>query len=352
MHYACEEGNIKIVELLIKSGININLVSNQKQNALHIAAKNGYFDISKLLISKGINIKEEDKQNNTAAHLCAKKDNLNMDLLIYLVEKSPSIFNVINSEGKKPVDLLKSKENKNLLTTQLNKNKNKMKGKKNNKDVNIVKIRTANQNQADELVNQFKKKNQNQQNSNKEKELKINGNELNSSLGNKKKNERVNTENNQNKEEKKGGAKIMKKMNTQATFNVAAYGTAKKILNHERKFENPSDNKEIEKEVSNGGLEAKEAKESKRVNEIEIKFPNNEKSMILNRSPILKSRIKLNKGDNNSSNIINMISCKDKLEKADSNSKKICKTTTKRNQSKEGKENILKEIEGLIVSTM
>jgi ankyrin repeat protein len=54
MHLACDEGNLKIVEILIKSKIDLNLRTRDKKTALHFSVLRGYIDISKLFIENGI----------------------------------------------------------------------------------------------------------------------------------------------------------------------------------------------------------------------------------------------------------------------------------------------------------
>jgi ankyrin repeat protein len=63
LHYACEEGNLKIVEILIDTHCNPNILNNLKQTPLHLSAKGGYFDISKKLIESGaiLNIYDSEK---------------------------------------------------------------------------------------------------------------------------------------------------------------------------------------------------------------------------------------------------------------------------------------------------
>ena len=56
MHFACDEGNLKIVEILLKAQIDVNLQTNEKKTALHFTASRGYFDISKLLVEKKANL--------------------------------------------------------------------------------------------------------------------------------------------------------------------------------------------------------------------------------------------------------------------------------------------------------
>lgn len=53
LHYACENGNIKIVKLLLERGSCINVYDNKFFTPLYLASFNGYYDISKLLLERG-----------------------------------------------------------------------------------------------------------------------------------------------------------------------------------------------------------------------------------------------------------------------------------------------------------
>ena len=103
LHYACDEGNLKIVEILIKSKINLNLITNEKKTSLHLSVIRGYFDISKLLIENGANINCLDNEKNLPLHLCAMGGHV--ELLNYLLEKNSKNINEKNLFGKTALDL-------------------------------------------------------------------------------------------------------------------------------------------------------------------------------------------------------------------------------------------------------
>ena len=70
LHYAVDEGNFKICEILIKTNlIDVNLKSlNEGKTPLHISCQNGYFDISKLLLLNNAEINISDNERNTPLH--------------------------------------------------------------------------------------------------------------------------------------------------------------------------------------------------------------------------------------------------------------------------------------------
>ena len=64
LHYACDKGNLKIVEILLDSNCDTNIKNINKQTPLYLSAKRGYFDISKKLIESGAEINLEDSEKN------------------------------------------------------------------------------------------------------------------------------------------------------------------------------------------------------------------------------------------------------------------------------------------------
>ena len=122
LHYAADEGNLKIVEILIKSNADLNLRSNIKRTPLHISCSHGYFDITKLLIENGALINIQDNERNTPIHLCVMGGHI--ELLKYLLDKFPQADGK-NIYGKTPIDIANSEEVKNILREYLNKNESK-----------------------------------------------------------------------------------------------------------------------------------------------------------------------------------------------------------------------------------
>ena len=122
LHYAADEGNLKIVEILIKSNCNLNMRSNIKRTALHISCLHGYFDISKLLIENGALINVQDNERNTPIHLCVVANHI--ELLKYLLERCPQA-DVKNIYNKTPSDLSNNADIKSMLSEYLSKNESK-----------------------------------------------------------------------------------------------------------------------------------------------------------------------------------------------------------------------------------
>ena len=144
LHYACEEGNLKIVEILIDTHCNPNILNNLKQTPLHLSAKGGYFDISKKLIESGAILNIYDSEKNSPLHYICK--NNYVELLKYFLTKSPRIEEK-NIYGKTPKDLTTNLEIKNLLDDYINKMEKESKTSKiSSNEASDLLLRTKSQN--------------------------------------------------------------------------------------------------------------------------------------------------------------------------------------------------------------
>ena len=121
MHYACDEGNFKIVEILLKTNCDINIKNNEKKTPLHLSSKRGYFDISKKLIENGAILNIYDLEKNTPIHYVCMYNHI--ELLKYFLGKLPQADSK-NIYGKMPIDLTTNKEIKLLLENYLKNNEN------------------------------------------------------------------------------------------------------------------------------------------------------------------------------------------------------------------------------------
>jgi len=112
LHYACDEGNLKIVEILLNANCNTNIKNNLNKTPLHLSTQKGYFNITKKLIEFGAILNIEDSEKNTPLHFICKNNYIK--LLKYILLKSPKI-NCKNINGKTPSDLTTNLEIKKLL---------------------------------------------------------------------------------------------------------------------------------------------------------------------------------------------------------------------------------------------
>jgi ankyrin repeat protein len=119
IHFAADEGNLKIVEILVKMNIDVNMKTQNKKTPLHLAAEKGYFDISRILIENGAPISTLDDEKNNPIHICSFRGHL--ELLKYLLEKYPQA-DTKNIYGKSPLELAKNDKIKDLLKEYYAKN--------------------------------------------------------------------------------------------------------------------------------------------------------------------------------------------------------------------------------------
>lgn len=74
IHYACRDGNIKILELLINCGSNLRLKNVENETALHIAARMGRYKMIEMLLdsNKGMAmITESNTNGHTPLHIAS-----------------------------------------------------------------------------------------------------------------------------------------------------------------------------------------------------------------------------------------------------------------------------------------
>ena len=131
LHYSCDEGNLKIVEILLNAKCNTNIVNKKNETPLHLASKRGYFDISKILIEKGALLNVYDSLKNSPLHYVCKNNYI--EILNYFLSKSPQL-NEKNNDGKMPIDLTTNNEIKESIQNYLNKNENKIEKNKSNEN--------------------------------------------------------------------------------------------------------------------------------------------------------------------------------------------------------------------------
>jgi hypothetical protein len=147
LHHAVNEGNLKIVNILIRSNVDVNAVTFDKKTPLHIASGHGYFDISKLLVENGAMIGLLDAEKNNPLHLTAQLGHL--ELLKFLLDRYPQADSK-NIYGKTPIEIASSAKIKILLQEYLTSNSNLY---------HKVTIHKTNNKSANNLILNFKSNN-------------------------------------------------------------------------------------------------------------------------------------------------------------------------------------------------
>ena len=121
LHYSCDEGNLKIVEILLKANCETNIKNNENKTPLHLSSKRGYFDISKKLIENGALLNIFDSENNSPLHYVCMENHV--ELLKFFLTKFPKA-DIKNIHGKRPIDLTKNEDIREALDEYMKKNEN------------------------------------------------------------------------------------------------------------------------------------------------------------------------------------------------------------------------------------
>ena len=121
LHYASEEGNLKIVDILLKSNCDPNINNNEKKTPIHLSAKKGYFDVSKKLLENGALLNVYDSEKNSPLHYVCIFNHV--ELFKYFLGKFPKADSK-NIYGKMPIDLTNNEEIKTILGNYLKQNEN------------------------------------------------------------------------------------------------------------------------------------------------------------------------------------------------------------------------------------
>lgn len=89
LFYACEDGGLNMVELLLEKDADIDVTDNEGDTLLHAAVRNGNKPIVQLLVERGLYIDEKNNEGRTPLMLAAI--NSRADIAKYLVEQGADI---------------------------------------------------------------------------------------------------------------------------------------------------------------------------------------------------------------------------------------------------------------------
>jgi len=83
LHYACQNGHVDVVELLIESSANMEEKTQDQWTPLHVTSENAHMKIVEMLISKGADIEAKTKYLWTPLHVSCQNGCVNVaELLI------------------------------------------------------------------------------------------------------------------------------------------------------------------------------------------------------------------------------------------------------------------------------
>ncbi|XP_060838155.1 histone-lysine N-methyltransferase EHMT2 [Rhopalosiphum padi] len=101
LHVACRQGNLMIVYILLKAGVDPNRVDNKMKSPMRMAAKSGHSDIVQYLIDFNGSPEIKDIQGMTSLHLAAKNGKLECCKII--LNNQPSMVNWKDNGGWTPL---------------------------------------------------------------------------------------------------------------------------------------------------------------------------------------------------------------------------------------------------------
>ncbi|UYV82927.1 hypothetical protein LAZ67_22001411 [Cordylochernes scorpioides] len=111
LHWACKEGRLNIVEMLINRGARINATNMGDDTAIHLAAAHGHREIVNLLIKNKATINATNEHGNTPLHYACFWNYMSIaeDLI-----NSGAQLSVCNRYGETPLDKCKGQLNQKL----------------------------------------------------------------------------------------------------------------------------------------------------------------------------------------------------------------------------------------------
>jgi ankyrin repeat protein len=113
LHFACLGGNVRLVNLLIYNGANVDAETTLKFTPLIIACQKGYEEIAHILINSGSDINAHDIYNNTPLHYCAQ---YGYKKLVQLLLQRPSIYlNKKNNDNRTPYEMTMDRDIKQIF---------------------------------------------------------------------------------------------------------------------------------------------------------------------------------------------------------------------------------------------
>lgn len=106
LHWACWDGKLNLVEMLIQRGAKINSLNMCNDTPLHCAVKNGHYDVVCYLIKFKANVNAANLHGNTALHYACYHSFI--DIAFKLIN-SGALINLCNRYSQIPLDLCKKK---------------------------------------------------------------------------------------------------------------------------------------------------------------------------------------------------------------------------------------------------
>jgi len=113
LHYAVSEKQIDTAKYLLKSGADVNCVTDSLRTPLHIACNKGEIELMKVLVVAGADINAQDKDGNTPMHILSELGYI--ECVKWLLSKEPDL-NIKNKCGVIVFEIASTVEIRQIFT--------------------------------------------------------------------------------------------------------------------------------------------------------------------------------------------------------------------------------------------
>ena len=123
LHVACSKGQREIAALVLKHGVNPNLIDGNGDGALHHAVRKGRLEICQLLIRSNSDVNRQNGVGNTPVHEACRKRSINSRIeknILKLLLQNDASREIRNNAGHVPLELCNDEEMIALLKKKNN----------------------------------------------------------------------------------------------------------------------------------------------------------------------------------------------------------------------------------------
>eukprot|EP01132_Coremiostelium_polycephalum_P004808 gene4808-5994_t len=120
LHFTSRMGNVRMAELLLNVGADINAENNYGSTPLHEAVRRGEVDMVKFLIERKADLTIGDIDGNTPLHLAVRCED---GELIPILIKAGSPLDITNSDNETPIQVTEDQEIIDYITAYIENSK-------------------------------------------------------------------------------------------------------------------------------------------------------------------------------------------------------------------------------------